>query len=507
MPNGANSKRRNVMPNVLDRPAEREKLIAHGGKMFINNQWVEAQSGETLDVFDPATGQLLTKVAAADKADVDTAVRAARAAFDGGEWSRLTPSERGKLLWKVGDLLGRDKEAFARLESTDNGKPLSMARGDVGLAIDMFHYMAGWATKITGTTTELSLGFPHHSFVTREPVGVAAQIVPWNFPLLMAVWKLAPALAAGCTVVMKSAEQTPLSAFKLAELFQEAGFPAGAVNILSGFGETAGAAMAAHPLVDKIAFTGSTEVGKLIVKAATGNLKKVTLELGGKSPVVIFPDADLEAAGQGAAAGIFYNQGQVCTAGSRLYVHKSAFDRVLSSVADRANAIKVGPGLDETSEMGPLVSDEQLSRVLGFFESGKTEGARVVAGGERIGDSGYFVKPTVYADTNRDMRLMREEIFGPVIAAEPFDDDDLDRIAALANDSDYGLAASVWTKDISKALKMSKKIKAGTVWINSHNVYDAGLAFGGFKQSGWGREMGEFAIQNYTEVKAVTVKL
>jgi len=495
------------MASVLERPAGQEKLLTHGGKMFINNKWVDAKSGKTLDVYDPSTGEVIAKVAAADKEDVDEAVMAARAAFDGGAWSQLTPSKRGQLLWKIAELLERDFDAFVRLETIDNGKPLAFSRGDVTLAIDMFRYMAGWATKIRGETTPLSLGFPHLSYTTREPVGVAAQIVPWNFPLLMAVWKLAPALAAGCSVVLKSAEQTPLSAFKLAELFEEAGFPAGSVNILSGFGETAGAALAAHPAVDKIAFTGSTEVGKLIVKAATGNLKKVTLELGGKSPVIVLPDADLDAAGAGAAAGIFYNQGQVCTAGSRLYVHKSAFDKVVGAVADRANAIKVGPGLDESSDMGPLVSEEQLNRVMGFFDSGKQEGAKAVAGGERLGDKGYFVKPTVYTGTNRDMRLIREEIFGPVIAAEPFDDDDLDGIAAIANDSDFGLAASVWSRDISKALKMASKIKAGTVWVNSHNVYDAALPFGGFKQSGWGREMGEYAIQNYTEVKAVTVKL
>ena len=495
------------MASVLERPAGQEKLLTHGGKMFINNKWVDAKSGKTLDVYDPSTGEVIAKVAAADKEDVDEAVMAARAAFDGGAWSQLTPSKRGQLLWKIAELLERDFDAFVRLETIDNGKPLAFSRGDVTLAIDMFRYMAGWATKIRGETTPLSLGFPHLSYTTREPVGVAAQIVPWNFPLLMAVWKLAPALAAGCSVVLKSAEQTPLSAFKLAELFEEAGFPAGSVNILSGFGETAGAALAAHPAVDKIAFTGSTEVGKLIVKAATGNLKKVTLELGGKSPVIVLPDADLDAAGAGAAAGIFYNQGQVCTAGSRLYVHKSAFDKVVGAVADRANAIKVGPGLDESSDMGPLVSEEQLNRVMGFFDSGKQEGAKAVAGGVRLGDKGYFVKPTVYTGTNRDMRLIREEIFGPVIAAEPFDDDDLDGIAAIANDSDFGLAASVWSRDISKALKMASKIKAGTVWVNSHNVYDAALPFGGFKQSGWGREMGEYAIQNYTEVKAVTVKL
>ena len=495
------------MASVIDKVDAHLKFLKHGGKLFINNQWVEAKSGKTLDVFDPATGEVIGRVAAADKEDVDDAVMAARAAFDGGKWSQITPSVRGQLLWKIAELLERDFDAFCHLETVDNGKPLAFSRGDVTLAIDMFRYMAGWATKIRGETTPLSLGFPHLSYTTREPVGVAAQIVPWNFPLLMAVWKLASALAAGCSVVLKSAEQTPLSAFKLAELFQEAEFPAGSVNILSGFGETAGAAMAAHPAVDKVAFTGSTEVGKMIVRAATGNLKKVTLELGGKSPVVVLPDADLDAAAAGAAAGIFYNQGQVCTAGSRLYVHKTMFDKVVGAVADRANAIKVGPGLDESNDMGPLVSEEQLGRVMGFFDSGKAEGARAVAGGERHGTKGYFVKPTVYADTTHDMRLVREEIFGPVITAMPYDDDDLDRIAAIANDSDFGLAASVWSRDISKALKLAGKIKAGTVWINSHNVYDAALPFGGFKQSGWGREMGEYAIQNYTEVKAVTVKL
>lgn len=495
------------MASAVEAGNVQDQYLAGKGKLFINNKWVDARSGATLDVFDPATGDIIARVAAADKEDVDDAVRAARAAFDGGKWSQLTPSVRGQLLWKVAELLERDFDTFCTLETIDNGKPLAFSRGDVTLAIDMFRYMGGWTTKIRGETTPLSLGFPHHSFTVREPVGVAAQIVPWNFPLLMAVWKLAPALAAGCSVVLKSAEQTPLSVYLLAELFQEAGFPDGAVNILSGFGETAGAAMAAHPGVDKIAFTGSTEVGKIIARAATGNLKKVTLELGGKSPVIVLADADLDAAAAGAAAGIFYNQGQVCTAGSRLYVHKSAYDKVVGAVVDRANAIKVGSGLDESNEMGPLVSDEQLQRVLGFFDSGRDEGARAMAGGERLGDRGYFVKPTVYADTSRDMRLVREEIFGPVIAAQPFDDDDLDAIAAIANDSEFGLAASVWSRDISKALKMAGKIKAGTVWVNSHNVYDAALPFGGFKQSGWGREMGEYAIQNYTEVKAVTVKL
>lgn len=495
------------MMNVLERSADQEKYLAGKGRLFINNHWVDAKSGKTLDVYDPSNGKVIAQVAAADKEDVDEAVKVARAAFETGAWSRLTPSERGRLLWKLADLLERDFEEFAKLESLDNGKPLAFARGDITLAIDMFRYMAGWATKIMGTTTPLSLGFEHHSYTIREPVGVVGQIIPWNFPLLMAAWKLAPALSAGCTVILKPAEQTPMTALKLGELFLEAGFPEGAVAILNGFGETVGAAIASHPDIDKVAFTGSTEVGKMIVRAATGNLKKITLELGGKSPVIVFGDADLKSASEGAAAGIFYNQGQVCTAGSRLYVHKSAFDRVVADVADTASKIKVGRGLDETSQMGPLVSDEQFNRVLGYIRSGREQGATVAAGGERFGDEGYFVKPTVITNTNRDMKVVREEIFGPVIVAEPFGDDDLDAIARIANDTEYGLAASVWTKDISKAHRMARKIKAGTVWINSHNVYDAGLAFGGYKQSGWGREMGEYAIQNYTEVKAITVKL
>lgn len=495
------------MMNVVESFEDQEKYLMGKGRLFINNQWVEAKSGKTLDVYDPSNGKKIAQVAAADKEDVDEAVKVARTAFETGTWSRLTPSERGRLLWKLADLLERDFEAFAKLESLDNGKPLTFSRGDITLAIDMFRYMAGWATKIMGTTTPLSFNFEHHSYTIREPVGVVGQIIPWNFPLLMAAWKLAPALSAGCTVILKPAEQTPLTALKLGELFLEAGFPEGAVAILNGLGETVGAAIASHPDIDKVAFTGSTEVGRMIVRAATGNLKKITLELGGKSPVIVFGDADLKSASEGAAAGIFYNQGQVCTAGSRLYVHKTTFDRVVADVVDTASKIKVGRGLDESSQMGPLVSDEQFNRVLGYVRSGREQGATIAVGGDRFGNEGYFVKPTVITNTNRDMKVVREEIFGPVIVAEPFGDDDLDAIARIANDTEYGLAASIWTKDISKAHRMARKIKSGTVWINCHNVYDAGLAFGGYKQSGWGREMGEYAIQNYTEVKAVTVKL
>jgi len=373
----------------------------------------------------------------------------------------------------------------------------------VPLTVDMFRYMGGWATKILGTTIPWSVPHEFLSYTLREPVGVVGQIIPWNFPLLMAAWKLGPALAAGCTVVLKVAEQTPLSGLRLGELIQEAGFPEGVVNVLAGYGETAGAALAAHDDVDKVAFTGSTEVGKLIVKASAGNLKKVSLELGGKSPTIVFGDADVESAIPGAASAIFFNHGQCCCAGSRLYAHKKVFDQVVEGVSKAAKAIKVGPGLDPKTDMGPLVSEEQFQRVTGFLKSGVEEGAKVKAGG----DGGYFVEPTVLTNTNPNMKVVKEEIFGPVVCAEPFDDADLDRVAATANNTNYGLAASVWTKDISKAHKLAGKIRSGTVWINCHNVFDASLPFGGYKQSGWGREMGGEVLNNYTEVKAVTTKL
>jgi phenylacetaldehyde dehydrogenase len=487
-----------------------QSFISRTHKMLINGKWVEALSGQTFATYNPATGEVLAHVAEGNHEDIDRAVKAARSAFETGRWSQLTPSERGRLIWKLADLLEENLEEFAELESLDNGKPLKIARAaDVPLAVDLLRYMAGWATKIEGNTIPISVpyapGAKFLAYTLREPVGVVGQIIPWNFPLLMAAWKLGPALATGNTVVLKPAEQTPLTALRFGELIQEAGIPDGVVNIVPGYGETAGAALAAHPGVDKIAFTGSTEVGKLILPAAAGNLKKVSLELGGKSPNVVFADVDLDAAIAGAASAIFFNHGQCCCAGSRLYVENKIFDKVVEGVAEHAKKINVGSGQDESTDMGPLVSAEQLNRVCGYLESGFSEGARAVVGGGRHGDKGYFVKPTVLVNTNEKMKVVQEEIFGPVVTAIPFSDPA--EVLAQANDSVYGLAAGIWTRDIQKAHRLASQLRAGTVWINCYNIFDAALPFGGYKQSGWGREMGHEVLEQYTEVKAVCTAL
>ncbi len=476
--------------------------------LLIDGQWVPPARGGRFPVLDPSTGLEIAAAAAGDESDVDQAVDAARRAFDFGPWRAMGGAQRASLIWRLSDLLMEHADELAEIETLDNGKPLRDTRQvDLPVASELLRYYAGWATKLKGETTQIGDPGDYQAYTIREPIGVVGQIIPWNFPLLMAILKIAPALAAGCTLVLKPAEETPLSALRLGDLIVKAGFPPGVVNIVTGFGETAGAALANHPHVDKIAFTGSTEVGRKIVAASAGNLKRVSLELGGKSPMIVMPDADIDQVIKGATTGIFFNSGQSCMAGSRLLVHRSCYDRVVEGIAARADAIVVGDGFAADSQIGPLVSAIQKSRVEEHIRSGLEEGAVRLAGGGAVPGSGYFVRPTVFAGVTASMRIMREEIFGPVLCALPFDSKDCDEIAALANDSCYGLAASIWTRDIATAHALIPRLKSGQVWINGHHVGGADLPMGGYKQSGWGRELGREGVEAYTEVKSVAFAL
>jgi phenylacetaldehyde dehydrogenase len=486
-----------------------KKALDRKPQLYINGEWVDSSGGETIDVEDPSTGKVISSFCEATDKDVDRAVAAARAAFDDGRWRNLPPIQREKIMHRLADLIEENADEFAELEAIDVGKPKGMAGAiDIPGSVAHIRFMAGWAGKINGETiAPYSMpGGMMFGYTMKEPVGVCAQIVPWNFPLLMACLKIAPCLAAGCTTVLKPAEQTSLTALRLADLVHEAGIPAGVVNIITGYGHTAGDRMVKHPDVDKVAFTGSTEIGKLINRNATETLKHVTLELGGKSPVVVMPDVDVAETAPGVSQAIFFNSGQVCVAGSRLYAHKSVFDKVVEGMAETADFWAPRASLDPTAHMGPLVSAEQHERVLGYIEAGKRDGASVLMGGDvPSNDGGYYVNPTILTDVNPQMSVVREEIFGPVVVAQRFDD--LDEVVKEANDTQYGLAAGVWTKDVSAAHRIASKLQAGTVWVNCHAMIDTAIPFGGYKESGIGHEQGRLGLEAYLETKAVIMKL
>ena len=473
-------------------------------KLLIGGKWVAPKSGKTFETINPANEEVLALVAEGDKADVDEAVKAARKAFEEGKWVTMGPHQRTRYLLKLADVIDQHADELAELESLDNGKPLSQARTiDIAGAAGVLRYFAGWPTKIYGETNPSDPGF--FNYTLREPIGVCGLIVPWNFPLMMAITKVAPALACGNTVILKPAEQTPLTAVRLGELIQEAGIPDGVVNIITGFGPGAGSSIVEHPDVDKVSFTGSTEVGKLILKASAGNLKRVSLELGGKSPNIIFPDTDLQIAARQAMNGVFFNSGQVCAAGTRIFVQQDIYKDFVSELTKLSEGMNPGNPLDPKTRLGPVVSQEQFERVGGYLEAGKREGARVTTGGAVSEGKGYFIKPTVFADVKNDMKIAREEIFGPVAAAISFKDEN-DAIFQ-GNDTTYGLAAAVWTRDISRAHKVARALKAGTVWVNCYGITDTAMPFGGYKQSGFGREGSRHVIDLFTQIKSVYVKL
>jgi len=471
--------------------------------MLINGKWVESKSGKRFKTINPVNESVIAEVAEGDPADVDAAVKAARVAFESGPWSKMDARDRGRLMNKLADLMEANLDELAALETLDNGKPISDARAaDLPLSIDCLRYYAGWADKLTGDTIPIRGNY--FCYTRREPVGVAGQIIPWNFPLLMVAWKWGPALAAGCTIVMKPAEQTPLSCLRLAELAQEAGIPDGVINVVPGFGQT-GAALVKHPGVDKIAFTGHYETAQKIMVDAAGTLKRLTFELGGKSPNVVFEDADLDAAVAGAEFGLFFNQGQCCCAGSRLFVEQSVHDQFVEKVVARAKQRKIGDPFDPTTTQGPQVDADQFNKIMSYIDKGKSEGAQCRTGGSRVGSKGFFIEPTVFDNVRDDMSIAKDEIFGPVMSILPFKS--VDEIIDRANNTYYGLAAAVWTKDVQKAHKFAASVRAGTVWVNCYDVFDAAAPFGGFKMSGIGRELGAAALNNYTESKTVTVNL
>ncbi|MBE9143491.1 aldehyde dehydrogenase family protein [Planktothrix mougeotii] len=474
-------------------------------QLLINNEWVNSVSGRRFQTINPTTGEIICDVAEADAADVDQAVKAARTAFTRGNWPQMSATKRGELLYKLADLIEQNIVELAQLESLDNGKPFTDSLNiDLPLVIACYRYYAGWADKIQGKT--IPINGSYFCYTRHEPIGVVGQIIPWNFPLLMQAWKLAPALATGNTVVLKTAEQTPLSGLRIGSLIVEAGFPPGVVNILSGYGPTAGAAISHHNDIDKVAFTGSTEVGHLIMEAAAkSNLKRVTLELGGKSPNIIFADANMDAAIEGTHFGLFFNQGQCCCAGSRVFVEEKCYDEFVAKTVERAKQRVVGDPFDPQTQQGPQVDQEQFNKVMSYIESGIKEDAQMLCGGHRVGDRGFFIEPTIFANVRDEMKIAQEEIFGPVMSIIKFKD--INEVIERANNTIYGLAAAVWTQDITKAHTIANSLRAGTVWVNCYDVFDAAAPFGGFKQSGIGRELGEYGLQQYTEIKTVTIKL